>query len=538
MKVEAARPRAPVASGVDWPAVPVRATVVVALAVLAVLAFRTVWTELFYRAAFSSELSHIFAVPPATALLLWVRRRRWGQGRVRGLWVGPALVLLGVAMYVSSEHLSADTLWFGGAVTALVGAAVSVWGVEALLRFAPAWLCMYFVIPVPAVAHRLVANHLQHVSTALAADLIKLLGVAVDRSGWLLTVNGYPLNVAEACSGIRSLFALSITIFVFAFARGFRWPVRLILLLCFPLIAVICNVVRLAVTAWTYGSWGATAGAVVHDTFGWLTFALACLLCMQVEAVLAWAGLRTATPADAATPAKDPAAAVGPRRGGGPAVWAAGLVTAATLLGMAKVADRATAYESTAGYHEEVRRAVLGLPLEFDEWTATLGPLSTPAMELLKPNAYYNARFTQTTTGRSFAVSLIQCRFARDMAAHTPPVCFPASGWARGLDEEVAFDVGGVTVPTTEYTFRRVTHDRLAQVRVVNFYLMPDGRLLRREGDLHDRAKLAWIDAYGAAQVQFVFDASFAQAERRELVQRFLEQNWPAFASVLKGQTP
>src|SRR5262249_23615899 len=110
---------------------------------------------------------------------------------------------------------------------------------------------------------------LQSATTASAASVLPLLGVPVERTGFVLSLPGGDLGVAEACSGVRSVTALTaIAAFVawwrgFGFARGTS-----LVVLSVPVIAGV-NAVRVVVSGllqehagpeYVHGAW--------HDGLG------------------------------------------------------------------------------------------------------------------------------------------------------------------------------------------------------------------------------------------------------------------------------
>jgi len=62
------------------------------------------------------------------------------------------------------------------------------------------------------------------------------------------------VTVAEACNGMRMVFALVLVSYAFAFSMPLRNGVRLVVLAASPLAAIVCNVIRLIPTIWLYGN--------------------------------------------------------------------------------------------------------------------------------------------------------------------------------------------------------------------------------------------------------------------------------------------
>jgi exosortase/archaeosortase family protein len=94
--------------------------------------------------------------------------------------------------------------------------------------------------------------------------------------------------IAEACNGLRMVFALFLVSAAFAFGTPLRTFVRVILILASPISALFCNVVRLVPTVWLYGS-DPEFASTFHDVSGWLMLPLAFLVLMGIIRALRWA---------------------------------------------------------------------------------------------------------------------------------------------------------------------------------------------------------------------------------------------------------
>jgi len=126
-------------------------------------------------------------------------------------------------------------------------------------------------LPIPARVLVPLQHNLQIVTTALSGWLLAL-PYPVSKSGFVLALPGGPLEVAEACSGVRSLTALvAIAAFV-AFLRGFGpFGGGLLVLLSIPVVAA-TNVLRVTLsgmiqetfgTAYIQGTWHEALGFVM-----------------------------------------------------------------------------------------------------------------------------------------------------------------------------------------------------------------------------------------------------------------------------------
>lgn len=482
--------------------------------------------------------SYVLAVPLLATVLAWVRRKEIaaaaGTPRWRGVGVG--LMVAGLAMYVGSYWMGFDSFWYASPVLMGLGAVALAFGGGVLWAALPAAVMMLFVVPMPAVADHHISQPMQKVASITTTELLTLFGVPIERDGNLLSINGESVNVAEACSGMRSVFALSVLIYTMVFIRRYRWFVRVLLVVSAPLIAMVCNLFRVVPVTLAYGHGDKTLADALHDWLGFVAFGVAIVMCLGVVSVLQWARVRVVVPRAVVTPTRQAAVDSRLNRSFGMGGWAAVGVSVAMLVGMGGVIYSPTESREAEVYHERVRVAVDGLPMAFGRWQGTYVPLTAPAEEELKPNAVYSVEFRDKVTGKAFKASLIHCTYARDMGMHSPPVCYPNSGWHMGGAEGrswTAAERGSVS--GTKYVFRRMIQGRMIQLHVANFYVMPGGGFSVENEAIRERAKLPWLDRFGVAQVQLVFDMHFTEAERERIVESFLEQSWEAFEVIQSG---
>lgn len=193
-------------------------------------------------------------------------------------------------------------------------------------------------------------------------------------------------------------------------------------------------------------------------------------------------------------------------------------------------------------YHARCRTAIAALPTHVGHWMGREVPLPQPALDLLDPNALRNLRFTDYSPqglrgpDRRVSLMIVQCKLARDMQGHYPPRCYPAQG-ARQLGAEprnwiVRDQEGEMTIQGMEYQFLEPDRSSgrdlpsgllasegytLGRRRVVLSFLIVPGRGVFRDMEqLNDAAEDYQQRHRGAAQVQVVFDPSWALPDRGE----------------------
>src|SRR3954454_12337492 len=126
-----------------------RIVVALGLVGLAILVTMPAWLDILHIASTDDEASHVFLVPIVVAWLIWVRRGRFRYCLPRPTFIGPLCVAAGWWISHYGYHHAMQSLWHGGAVLIVIGALLSVIGRDLLLRFAPAFAVLIFLVPIP-----------------------------------------------------------------------------------------------------------------------------------------------------------------------------------------------------------------------------------------------------------------------------------------------------------------------------------------------------------------------------------------------------
>jgi exosortase len=186
----------------------------------------------------------------------------------------------------------------------VAGAVLYVWGGQhfRILVFPLAFLLL--MIPLPAIVFNQVAFPLQLLASRAGETAIAAAGIPVLREGNVLQLPHSALEVAEACSGIRSLVSLlTLGIVLGYFAERRPWARVVIALGAVP-IAILANAARVAGTG-LMAQWVSPAAAegFFHSFSGWLMFVVAFLGLLAVQWLVARVGripgTRPAVPVEA-----------------------------------------------------------------------------------------------------------------------------------------------------------------------------------------------------------------------------------------------
>ncbi len=242
------------------------------------------------------DYSHGFLVPFLSAYLVWERREKllalpvvpslWGVG-VLGFGLIMLLIgSVGVELYTQRTSL----------IVVLAGLVLLVLGREFLRVLMFPIVFLLFMVPLPAIVVNAVSFPLQLFAAQTATFCLFNLGIPVLREGNVIVLAGTTLEVAEACSGIRSLQALLALGTVYAyFSQRVMWKRWALVLLSIP-IAIAANAFRVSGTGVLAHYFGIEAAEGFYHTFsGWLIFLVAFGLLLACGAVLSKIGLRGQT---------------------------------------------------------------------------------------------------------------------------------------------------------------------------------------------------------------------------------------------------
>jgi exosortase len=149
---------------------------------------------------------------------------------------------------------------------------------------------LLLMVPLPSIVFNQITFPLQGIASRAGEAVIATAGVPVLREGNILHVPGRALEVAEACSGIRSLMSLLMLAIVLGYFTERRIGARVVIALAAIPIAILANAARVAGTGLAaYWVGPAAAEGFFHGFSGWIVFivALAGLLALQrlIEAV-------------------------------------------------------------------------------------------------------------------------------------------------------------------------------------------------------------------------------------------------------------
>jgi len=233
------------------------------------------------------DFSHGFLIPIVSLYFVYERRKQYSVLSPSSHWAGLALLLFGVMLYLLG-NLAAEffTMRFSMLVV-LGGIILFLLGKEFFKTLLFPLVFLVFMIPIPSVLMDRITFPMQLFASKVAARSLDLIGIPVLREGNIIQLANTFLEVAEACSGIRSLISLLALSVVFAyFSQNTTWKRIVLVLSTFP-IAIIANAARVTGTgilAHHYGD--QVAQGFFHGFSGWILFVVAFVCLFIVGSLL------------------------------------------------------------------------------------------------------------------------------------------------------------------------------------------------------------------------------------------------------------
>ncbi|MGA3264074.1 MAG: exosortase/archaeosortase family protein [Terracidiphilus sp.] len=226
------------------------------------------------------DFSHGFLVPIFAAYLVWVKRKTLLDTKIAPAWSGIAVVALGLVVLLLGVYGAELFLSRVSLVILLAGLVLGFGGWELLKELRFALLVLLLAIPIPAIIFNEITFPLQILSSKLASALLPIFGVPVLREGNVIELAAMKLEVAEACSGIRSLMSLFTLAVFYGYFLEKTFLRRAVLALASIPIAIAANAVRILGTGLCVEYWDPDkALGFFHEFSGWVVFivSLGCL---------------------------------------------------------------------------------------------------------------------------------------------------------------------------------------------------------------------------------------------------------------------
>ncbi len=463
------------------------------LGVLAALSLWLYWSTLGHLVMQwwnDPNFSHGFFVPFFSAFVLWQERGRLARLVPNPSWSGLAVIVLALVTLIVGRLGAELFLARSSLLILLAGVVILFLGWNFFRAVLFPWAFLFLMIPIPTIIFNQITFPLQLLASKVSAAALPLLGVPVLREGNIINLPAMALEVAEACSGIRSLMSLVTLAIIYGYLTEKRIWVRWLLAIAAVPITVAANSVRIIGTGLLVQYWDADkAEGYFHASWGWIIFVISLLMLYALHGLV-----RLVSPgrADASQPASaTPATTV--------FSWARSSTTnfmVAALL----IAAAAIFLQTRARGEVFPARSPLPLfPMQIAGWTGTDVSIEKDVLDILKPSDYLLRVYRNPQ--EPVYVDLFIPYFLSQRTGetpHSPQHCLPGAGWTPVDNQHIVLATPGhEPFPANRYLIEKGdsrqlviywfwAHDRgVASEYWAKYYLIADSiKMNRSDGSL------------------------------------------------------
>lgn len=252
------------------------------LAAILLLVYHRIFAKLAFDWYDIPDYSHGFLVPIFSLFLLWDRRVeiRRAAATSRASWSGIPVVILGLAVLILGVYGADLFLSRISFIILLTGIIWTLCGSNLLRVVRFPLLVLLLAIPFPAIVFNQITFPLQLLASRMASQVLPLLGVPTLQEGNIIELPVMRLEVAQACSGIRSLMSLFTLAVFYGYFIERTTARRVALAIASVPIAVLANTARIVGTGLCVQYWDPDkAQGFFHEFSGWVMFliSLSCL---------------------------------------------------------------------------------------------------------------------------------------------------------------------------------------------------------------------------------------------------------------------
>ncbi len=416
------------------------------------------------------NFQHGIFVPLFALFVLWQDRKKLQAIPPNPSWAGLPLVVLSMLVLILGV-LGADIfLPRISFLMMLAGLIISFLGWTFFRAVLFTWAFLFLMIPIPTLLINQVTFPLQLLAAKLATAMLKLVGIPVLREGNMITLAAMQLDVAEACSGLRSLLSLVTLAIIYGYLMETRMWVRVVLVCLAIPIAVVANSFRIFGTGLLVQSGHKEmAEGFLHGFAGWLIFVVALIMLFAVHRLISFVWKSSPTVARNVPPAE-----LGSRENS--------IKAGSFRFGIVAVPMLAAAIGLQAHSTTEIvpaHQPLTTLPSQIDGWAGTDEQIDQETLDILGHPEYLLRDYVNKTEPQPW-INLYMVYFSSQKAGdkiHSPQHCLPGAGWiptSRSVVQLARPD--GSSIPVNRYVVSKSLERQL-----VLYWFQAHGRVVASE---------------------------------------------------------
>jgi exosortase B len=224
--------------------------------------------------------------------LIWKKREALFAAPTRTApGLGLALLVLGLLLYAAGRSQDISILEIGALIPILAGVLLAMRGWPAVRALWFPVLFIIFMVPLPGFFVDALTAPLKQGISAIGEQFLYAAGYPIARAGVVLTIGQYQLLIADACSGLNSMFSLSALGLLYLYLmRRESWLHNGLIVACLLPIAYGANLLRVIILVLITYHFGDAAGqGFLHGGAGIVLLMAALIIIILLDAVLAQA---------------------------------------------------------------------------------------------------------------------------------------------------------------------------------------------------------------------------------------------------------
>jgi exosortase len=250
-------------------------------------AYSTIFQNLFFILIDDPNYSHGLLVPLISSYFIWQKKDELSLLPIKPSNGGGVVIIFSILLLVAGVAAQVFYTKRISAIFLLVGIVVFLLGWEWLKNLALPIGFLFFMIPLPYIVYDALAFPLKLFVAKFSVIALKLMNVIVLREGNIIMFPHTTFEVADACSGLRSLMSLlALGVALAVFSQKKINAMALLVALTIP-IAILTNMIRVIGTGFLAQYYGAAAAeGFFHEFAGMGVFILAMVLLFVASGVV------------------------------------------------------------------------------------------------------------------------------------------------------------------------------------------------------------------------------------------------------------
>jgi exosortase A len=252
------------------------------------------WQTLYGMAVdwyIDENYSHGFLIPLISGYLVWERRHTIKSVATSPSNLGSFIVIVGLVIYLIGNVAGESFTMRVSLLFVMGGALLFTYGGGLFKTVSFPFFYLIFMIPLPYILYDSIAFPLKLLVSKYSVDFLRVIGVPTMREGNVIYLVNTTLEVADACSGIRSIMSLLALSAALAYFTQRGWLKRAVLIALAIPIALFANSIRVigtGILASRYGS--RVAEGFFHEFAGLVIFGVAMAMLILSALVISKTG--------------------------------------------------------------------------------------------------------------------------------------------------------------------------------------------------------------------------------------------------------